>query len=86
MPLQLHLYSVHFPVTKKAMKFDSSGTELYVGACKMLNQVPVSYYLRQRDKDTMRMRHHSLGKIAADKFSLNQQPPEAVTYESHYNS
>lgn len=28
----------------------------------MMNQVPASYYLRQNERDTMRMRHHSLGK------------------------
>lgn len=58
-----------FIVNKKAMKFDSSGKQLYIGACKMLKQVPASYYLRQSDGDTMRIRHHSLGEQVVNQYS-----------------
>lgn len=50
-------------VIKKNPKHGPVGKTMYIGACKAHGQVPVSYYLRNSSTDTIRMRHHSLGKL-----------------------
>ena len=51
----------------------------------MFNQVPVSYFLRHGDNETMRLRHHSVGTYIymQSRFSIHHAVADLLTFKNY---
>lgn len=49
---------------------ETSISELYLQACKLVGVVPVSYFIRNLDSTTMTLNHHGLGPLGCKALAI----------------
>lgn len=49
---------------------ETSVSEIYLRACKLIGVVPVSYFIRNLDGTTMTLSHHGLGPLGCEALAI----------------
>lgn len=57
-------------IEKEENNKETSVSEIYLRACKLIGVVPVSYFIRNLDCTTMTLSHHGLGPLGCEALAI----------------
>lgn len=57
-------------IEKEENNKETSVSEIYLRACKLIGIVPVSYFIRNLDCTTMTLSHHGLGPLGCEALAI----------------
>lgn len=63
------MWAYRFP-EKEVSNKETSISELYLQACKLVGVVPVSFFIRNLESTTMTLSHHGLGPLGCKALAV----------------